>query len=288
MSAMTIRIEEPLPKIKYPLKVAAYCRVSTDYIEQSDSLQCQRQTYRRRIKNTPGWKYAGVFYDVKSARDVERPGLQKLLKKCEQGKVDMIITKSISRFSRNTIDSLTMIRNLTRKDIDIFFETQGIHTLTQRGELLITLFAACAQMESQSLSENVKWGINRSVQLNPDSPLYSRPCYGYSRSEDGTDLEIIEDEAEVVRLIYQLRKDGCGYKKIVKELKMREIPSPEGKPVWQTCTVKRILLNEKYRGESMFYKHFIADYPSKKRICNRGEHVKYIVKEHHKAIITEN
>ena len=284
---MQIRIEQSIPRIRYPLKVAAYCRVSTCYDEQERSLSSQRQVYRMKIENTPGWQFAGVYYDVKSGRDVERPGLQKLLTKCDQGKVDMIITKSLSRFSRNVLDSLEMIRHLTSNSVDVYFETEGLHTITQHGEFIISIYSAVAQMDSQSKSENVKWGINKRVGMNPDSHFYSRPCYGYRRSKDGTALEINENEAETVRFIFRLHKEDCGYKKIVKELKSRGIPSPEGKPEWQTCTVKRILLNEKYRGESLFYKHFIADYPSKKRIRNRGEHVQYLVKEHHPAIITE-
>lgn len=279
-----IEIPAAIPIRKYgPIRVAAYCRTSSLF-KQESSLSLQLKIYRQMIRNNPRWVYAGVFHDIKSGRNSNRPGLKKLLQKCEQGKVDMIIMKSLSRFMRNTLDALVIIRHLKELGVDMYFEIENIHTLDEKSELVITIFSALAQLEGENISANTKWGIEQSLQ-NPKSKLLSRPCYGYRRSADGTSLEIYEEEAEVVRLIFQLRNSGIGYRKIQKNLKEKQIPSPTGKPEWNTETIKKILQNEKYRGEVLFYKRFIEDYPGKRRRKNRGEHVQYHCKDHHPAII---
>ncbi len=187
---------------------------------------------------------------------------------------------------RNTLDALVIIRHLKEFGVDMFFEIENIHTLDEKSVLVITIFAALAQLEGESISANTKWGIEQSLQ-DPKSKLLSRPCYGYRRSADGTNLEIFEEETEVVRLIFQLRNSGMGYRKIQKSLREKQIPSPTGKPEWSTETIKKILKNEKYRGEVLFYKRFIEDYPGKRRRKNRGEHVQYHCKDHHPAILTD-
>lgn len=279
-------ITEILPKLSTklrPLRVAAYCRVSS-LSKQESSLNLQMKTYRQTIKNNPLWIYAGVYYDTKPGRNSQRPGLEKLLQKCEQGKVDLIIMKSLSRFMRNTVDALVLLRHLKEIGVGVYFEIGSINTLDEKSELVITIFASLAQMEGENISANTKWGIEHSVQ-NPNSKQLSRPCYGYRRTADGTGLEIHEEEAEVVRWIYQLRSMEFGYKRIRNALKERNIPSPTGNPEWSIQTIKQILQNEKYKGEVLFYKRFIEDYPSKHRRINRGEHAQYHCNDHHPAII---
>ena len=276
----------PKAKSTGPKKVAAYCRVSSR-LQERTSLSTQIKYYRKHIKENPEWLYAGVYSDTKTGRNTERPGLQKLLKKCDLGKVDIIIMKSLSRFTRNTLDALTMIRHLKKIGVDVYFENENIHTLDERGEMVISVYAALSQNESFNISENVKWGIEHSVQ-NTDSKFYNRPCYGYRRSSDGKDLIIVESEAEVVRMIYAMKESGMGYKRIIKELAIRNIPSPEGRPLWSQKTICRILRNEKYKGESVFYKSFMEDYPGKRKRTNNGEHIKYLCNDHHAAIIKKD
>lgn len=282
-------VKEILPTIPArlvsPLRVAAYCRVST-HLKQEGSLNTQSQYFRRTIKKNPRWICAGIFCDVKSGRNSNRPGFMRLLRKCDNGKIDMIVIKSMSRFTRNTLDALNVVRHLKDIGVDVFFEKENIHTLDETGELLFSVFAALVQSECFNISENVKWGIERSIQ-NPDSKFYSRPCYGYRRTPDGKGLVIFEEEASIVRLIFQLRNSGFGYRKIQKALKERGIPSPSGKPQWSTETIKKTLLNEKYHGDVFFFKHFRKEYPAKREKKNHGEHAMYLCSNHHPAIISD-
>lgn len=266
------------------LRVAAYCRVSSKNNNQEPSLENQVKYFTELIRSNKKWYFSGVFTDIKSGRNSDRPGLNKLFKKCERGKVDRVIIKSMSRFTRNTLDAFVIVRYLTSIGVDVFFEKENIHTLYQRGELIFSIYAALVQFEGQSISENTKWGIRKSAE-DPDSKFFNRPCYGYRRSEDGKTLVIVKKEAEVVRLIYSLHDSGMGAKKIIKELKNRDIPSPTGKPIWSIRSVQRILTNEKYRGNVLIYKHYIADYPDGKKIRNQGQHVQYLVEGHHESII---
>ena len=275
------------PKLRrrHKLRVAAYCRVSS-FLGQYTSLENQITAYIRMLNSNINWEYAGIYFDVKSGRSMRRTGLQTLLDKCEAGKVDLVIMKSISRFSRNTLDILNTIRYLTSIGVDVFFEKENIHTLTSEGELYLSICSAIAQNESHEMSENIKWGIERSLS-NPESKFYNRPCFGYRRSYDGSTLEVVESEAETVKLIYNLKKSGLGYKRIIRELKRLGIPSPKGKPEWSMSTLQRILSNEKYFGEAIYYKTYNDEYPGICRHNNKGSHIKYHAHDHHVPIIEE-
>ena len=224
---------------------------------------------------------------MKSGRNKNRPGLQKLLKLCDEGRIDMIIMKSMSRFMRNTVDALVIIRLLRSINVDIFFENEHIHTLTEKSEMEETIFAALFQLEGSNISENVKWGIDKSVRKS-ESKYFSRVCYGYRLSADSLSLVKKEDEAEVVRLIYKFSKAGMGVRRIRTELRKRGIVSPQGKPEWSQHTIQRILSNEKYRGDVLFYKHYCQEYPGNRRILNKGQHVQYLAVKHHAPIITDD
>lgn len=201
------------------------------------------------------------------------------------GKINIIITKTVSRFGRNTVDTLSVLRKLKEKNVDVFFENEGLHSNDGKDELLITLVEAIAQAESENLSQNVKWGIKHHVQ-NPGAKIYSRPCYGYRKTKEG-DFAFLNEEAEVVRMIFALYLRGASILAIKRELEAKSIKTPTRKDIWPKRTIEMILSNEKYAGDVMVYKSYCAEYPDKRRIKNHGQRERYIVYEHHPEIITK-
>ena len=179
-----------------------------------------------------------------------------------------IVTKSISRFGRNTVDTLTVLRQLKAASVDVYFETENIHSLDSEGELLITLASAIAQAESEERSKNIKWGIRQSA-TKPDSAIYSRPCYGYRKDSAGQ-LIIQEEEADVVRLVYDLYLSGESVVAIIRSLKLLQVETPRGKDTWSKRAIETMLKNEKYTGDVLVYKTYCDEYPKKKRIVNKG------------------
>lgn len=199
------------------------------------------------------------------------------------GKFDIIITKTVSRFGRNTPDTLSILRKLKEHHIDVYFETENLHSCDGSNEFLISIIEAIAQAESENRSANVKWGIRRSAD-NPTSPIYSRPCYGYRKAKT-RDLEICTEEAEVVKMIFSLYLQGYSIIAIKKELEKQSIKTPTGKLVWPKRTIETILGNEKYTGDVLVYKTYCDEFPSKKRIINKGQHSKLLVNDLHPVII---
>lgn len=284
LKIMEIRkIDKPkgiLPEITKK-RVAAYARVSTHDDDQLDSLSAQRSYYETLINGKREWIYAGVYYDegITGISYAHREAFQRLISDCERGKVDLIITKSVSRFARNTVDSLTTIRKLKEKGIEVYFEKENIWTLDAKGELMITIMSSLAQEESRSISENTTWGKRKQFADGKGSVAYSW-FLGYDK-----DFKINEEQAATVRLIYRLFISGLSFYAITKELESRGIKSPSGKDRWHISTVKSILTNEKYRGDALLQKQYTTDFLQKKRKTNNGEIPQYYVEEHHEAII---
>ena len=282
-------VREIPPRKKEPSlkKVAAYCRVSTKAQDQLDSLATQEQYYEERIKANPSWQFAGIYLDVGSGTTIKgRKRLNALISACRRGKVDIVLIKSASRFARNTVDALKTIRMLRRWKVDIYFEAEDIHSLHETSEFLLTVICAQSQDESESKSADIKWGLQKSF-ADPDSKYYQRKCYGYKHDEKGQ-LVIDEKEAEVVRLIFHMSKEGVSLSRIAQTLQEQGIPSPRGKAVWNRETMRKILCNEKYFGSVVLQKTFVANCLSHKQTKNTGQRNKYEVLGNHEPIITED
>ena len=276
----TVQAEER-PK----LRVAAYCRVSTDSDEQATSYEAQVEHYTAFIKQNSEWEFAGIFADdgISGTNTKKREEFNRMIGECMAGNIDLIVTKSISRFARNTLDCLKYIRELKEKNIPVFFEKENINTMDSKGEVLLTIMASLAQQESQSLSQNVKLGLqyryqNGEVQVNHNRFL------GYTKDEDGH-LIIEPVEAEVVKRIYREYLEGASLLQICRSLKADSILTAANKPHWRPETVKKILQNEKYIGDALLQKTYTVDFLTKKRVKNNGIVPQYYVENSHEAII---
>ena len=202
---------------------------------------------------------------------------------CRRGTIDLIVTKSVSRFGRNTLDTLQTLQELRLLNIDVWFEIENIHLLSESRRFPLEMFAAFAQAESESRSENIRWGLLRAFQ-NPDSKTSHFLCYGYEHDCNGH-LVINEGEAEIVRKIFRWRADGMSLRKISGTLESRSVPSPTGKPKWSAETLSKLLRNEKYIGQVRLQKTFVEDFFSGKQVRNRGEREQWLVTEHHEPIV---
>lgn len=267
------------------LRVAAYCRVSTLQEQQETSYEAQVSYYTEKIKSNPNWKLAGIFADDgKSATSTKKRGdFQAMIDDCMAGKIDMVITKSISRFARNTVDSLMNIRKLKEKNIAVFFEKEGINTLEGSGELLITILSSQAQEESRNISENCRWGIVRQF----ESGIVRVNCkkfLGYTRDKDGN-LVIVPEEAELVRRIFRLFLEGNSSYRIKEALEADGIPTVTGNTKWSASVIDRMLSNEKYMGDALLQKTYTVDFLTKKKVMNRGIVPQYYIEDDHDAII---
>lgn len=270
---------------KQKKRVAAYARVSTDSDEQLTSYEAQVEFYTRYINNNPEWEFVSVFTDegISGTNTKKREGFNRMIREALDGKIDLILTKSISRFARNTVDTLTAIRKLKQKGIEVYFEKENIHTLDAKGEVMITIMSSLAQEESRSISENVTWGKRRSMEDGKITLAYKR-FLGYEKGEDGLP-KIVESEAVIVREIYNRFLDGKNAHEIAEYLTARGIPTPSGKTRWCTSTIMSILQNEKYKGDALLQKTYTADFLTKKVKKNNGEVPQYYIKNSHPAII---
>lgn len=266
-------------------RTAAYARVSTDSEEQMTSYEAQVDYYTRYIQKRSDWVFSGIYTDegISAVNTKKRDGFNKMVTDALAGKLDLIVTKSVSRFARNTVDSLTTVRKLKEKGVEIFFEKENIYTFDGKGELLITIMSSLAQEESRSISENVTWGQRKRFADGKVSMPYKR-FLGYEKGEDGTP-KIVESEAEIVRLIYRLFMEGRTSSAIAKHLAASGILSPGGKQKWQVATVNSILKNEKYKGDALLQKRFTVDFLTKTIKDNEGEVPQYYVQNSHPGII---
>ncbi len=268
-----------------PRRAAAYARVSTDHEDQLTSYAAQVEYYTDYIKEREDLEFVGIYADegISGTSTKHREGFKRMIADALAGKIDLIITKSVSRFARNTIDSLTTIRLLKEHNVECWFERENIHTFDSRGELLLTIMAGIAQEESRSISENCKWGQRRRFEKGEVSVPFKR-FLGYDRGEDGG-LVINEEQAVIVRRIYDEFLNGATPYSIAKALTADKIPTPGGKEVWSRGVVKSILTNEKYKGDALLQKVFTVDYLTKRKKKNNGELTRYYVEGSHEAII---
>lgn len=274
-------VENETPK----MRVAAYCRVSTDTDEQATSYEAQIEHYEDYIKKNPAWEFAGIYADdgISGTNTKKREEFNRLIEDCMAGKIDMVVTKSISRFARNTLDCLNYIRQLKDKNIAVFFEKEGINTLDAKGEIMLTIMASLAQQESQSLSQNVRIGLQYRYQQGKVQVCTNR-FLGYDKDEEGK-LIINPEEAEVVKRIFREYLEGKSYYEIGKGLSADGIKTAAGNDFWLASTLRKILRNEKYIGDALLQKTITTDFLTKKRVENKGIAPQYYVEGSHEAII---
>ena len=267
------------------LRVAAYCRVSTLQEQQETSYEAQVNYYTEKIKSNLNWKLAGIYADDgKSATSTKkRSNFQAMIDDCLAGKIDMVITKSISRFARNTVDSLMNIRKLKEKNIAVFFEKEGINTLEGSGELLITILSSQAQEESRNISENCHWGIVRKFENGKVIVNHSK-FLGYTKDKEGN-LVIVPEEAELVRRIFRLFLEGNSSYGIKRMLEADGILTVTGNTEWHATVIDKMLSNEKYMGDALMQKTYTVDFLTKKKVLNKGIVPKYYIEDNHEAII---
>ncbi len=267
------------------LRVAAYARVSTEQDEQQSSYEAQVDFYTRHIKSNPDWEFVGVFADegITGTNLKNRGGFNLMIKKALNGEIDLILTKSISRFARNTVDTLQTVRDLKAKGVEVVFEKEKIHTFDPKCEVMLTIMSSLAQEESRSISENVRWGKRKSMQDGNIHLAYSH-FLGYKKGADGRP-EIVEEEAKIIRQIYDMFLGGNSIRSIADHLTSQKIPTPSGKTKWSVSTVKSILTNEKYKGDALLQKTYTVDYLTKETRKNDGTVTQYLVENSHEAII---
>ena len=269
------------------VRVAVYARVSTDSEEQQSSYESQVTYYTQKIQENKNWILQGVYTDdgISGTSTKNRLGFQRLIKNCTQDKIDLVITKSISRFSRNTVDTLKFYRILKEKKIAVIFEKEHINTLNMDNEMILTVLSMLAQTESESQSKNVSMGIRMAFKAGKTTFL--RPIYGYRKEQNGK-FTIVPEEAKIVDQIYREYLHGKSLQTIATELNEQHIPTLEGKTEWNHTTIRSILVNEKYTGDVLLQKTFTTDCLTKKRVKNEGQHPMYLVQNHHEPIISRD
>ena len=268
------------------IRVAAYCRVSTDDDEQLGSFESQKLYYEQKIASNKDWVNAGIFADeaVTGTKTDKRSGFQDMIAHCHNGEIDMILTKSISRFARNTVDTLNYVRMLRDRNIAIFFEKENINTLDMNGELLLTIMSSLAQQEAESLSQNVKMGLQ--MKMKRGELIGFNGCYGYDYHTEDKSITVNEEEAEIVRMIYDMYLEGYGTTTIAKRLMELGIKNKKGEVSWHTHGVMGMIKNEKYKGDILLGKTFTTDPISKRRLANMGEENQYYLRDHHEPIVS--
>ena len=268
-------------------KVAGYARVSTDHEDQQTSYEAQVDYYTTYIQGRDDWEFAGLYSDegISATNTKHRDGFNQMISDAMAGKIDLIITKSVSRFARNTVDSLSTIRKLKEHNIECYFEKENIWTFDSKGELLLTIMSSLAQEESRSISENVTWGQRKRMADGKVSFAYSR-FMGLDKDKETGKIVVNPEQAKVVKLIFRLFLEGLTPHAIAVELTNRSIKTPGGKDVWNQQTVRRMLSNEKYKGDALLQKEFTVDFLQKKMKKNEGEVPQYYVEGNHEAIIS--
>ena len=280
------QITPGVTQLKRKMRVAAYARVSEDCEVLLHSLSAQVSYYSTLIQKNPEWEYAGVYVDqgITGTSTVHRDGFNRLVADCDAGKIDMVLVKSISRFVRDTVDCLNTTRHLKDLGIAVYFEREKINSLSEDGELMLTLLASFAQEESRSISENVTWGHRKRFADGKVSVPY-RHFLGYDKGPDGN-LVVNREQAKTVKLIYRLFLDGYTFHSIARELTSRGLETPARKKRWYPGTVESILTNEKYKGDALLQKRFTVNFLTKETKANEGEVPQYYVENNHEAIIS--
>lgn len=264
-------------------RVAVYCRVSSNSDEQKSSLQAQQEYYSKVIMNDENCLLVGIYTDIASGVDKKkRTQFDKLIKDCKKKKIDIIVTKSISRFARNTLDFLEVIRMLKKLNVNVYFENEKIWLSKGRNEFMMTTYAAIAQEESMMKSRSIKWRLEKGF-VSGDSKVAQRKCYGYTN--DNGNLVVNSKQAFIVKEIYKMYLEGLSLSNIVKELYQKDIKSPTGKDRWTVSSIDKILSNEKYVGYVLLQKTYVSDVLKHAQIKNNGEKAKYLYENNHEGII---
>jgi len=269
-------------------RVAAYCRVSTEFEEQESSYEVQVEHYTNYIKSKPEWELVDIYADdgISATNTAKRDEFKRMIQDCRDGKIDMILTKSISRFVRNTLDCLKYTRELKERNIAVYFEKENINTLDSKGEVFLTIMAALAQQESESLSANVRLGLQFRNQQGKIQINHNR-FLGYTKDGNGN-LVIVPEEAEIVRRIYAEYMDGQSFQRIKRGLEADGIRNGAGNTKWHETNIKQILTNEKYIGDALLQKTYTINTLEKKRVVNNGIATKYYVEGSHEPIISKD
>ena len=267
------------------LRVAAYARVSTEQDEQESSYEAQVDFYTRYINSNTEWELVEVFADrgITGTNTKNRESFKRMVDMALGGQIDLILTKSISRFARNTVDTLQTVRNLKAAGVEVIFEKENLRTFDPKCEVMLTIMSSLAQEESRSISENVRWGKQKSMQDGNVSLPY-KSFLGYRKGKDGRP-EVVEEEAKIVREIYQMFLDGKTIRNIAGSLTKQGVPTPRGKQVWSVSTIRSILTNEKYMGDAILQKTYTVDYLTKEVRKNNGEVKQFLVEQSHEPII---
>lgn len=276
--------QSKLPSIK-KRKVAGYARVSTEHDDQVSSYENQMKFYEDYISNREDWEFVKMYSDegISGTNTKKRLGFQEMVNDALIGKIDLIITKSVSRFARNTVDSLSTVRKLKDAGVEIYFEKENIWTFDSKGELLITIMSSLAQEESRSISENITWSKRKQAAEGKVAFPYNT-VLGFKPKEGGG-FEVDEEQAKIVKYIFGQFLSGKNANKIAKELTENKIPTPQGKEKWSYSSVRSILSNEKYKGDALLQKYYMADFLNKVQKKNNGELPQYYVENNHEAII---
>lgn len=283
---MRVRIIQTVKEADKKKRVCAYARVSTGSEKQGESLENQITYYKKLISDNPNYEYAGIFADRGITGTVDkRPEFQKMMELCREGKIDLIITKSISRFARNTVITLQIARELKNMDVEIRFEKENINTLSGDGELKLAILSSFAQEESKNVSDNLKWRVRKKFQQG-ELIINTSRFMGYDKNEYG-ELVINFGEAEIVKRIFSEYLRGKGSFTIAKELNRDEICTI-GNKRWHSSTVREILKNEKYKGDAILQKYCILDHLKKKKIRNNGVVDSYYIEDNHSPIISRD
>ena len=272
--------------VKRLLRVAAYCRVSTEEEEQASSYEAQCQYYTDKIMSNKEWTMAGIFADegISGTSTKKRTEFLRMIRQCKQKKIDLILTKSIQRFARNTLDCINYTRILRQLGIGVLFEKENINSLPPDSEFMITMYGAMAQSESESISGNVKWGKKRAMEAGKVSIVYKN-LYAYEKGADGKPIPI-PAQAEIVQELYTRYLTGASLRELKDWLENGNHPTVAGSTTWSISTVKGILTNEKYCGDVLLQKTFSTDVISKKIVKNTGQLPKYLIQNHHEGIVT--
>ena len=280
--ARIIHTRKPtIPAIQPRKRVAAYARVSIEKEFMIESLATQVSYYRSHIQRNPEWQYIGVYADEGiTGTKSDRPAFKRLIADCNSGLIDMVITKSLSRFSRNTVDTLNILRELKQKGVDVFFERENIHSSSGDGELMLTILSSFAQEESRSVSENCKWRIRKKMEQG--ELVNFREMYGYIVCKGKVDID--QERATIVRSIFSDYLDGVGATEIARCLTQNGVQTlRDGQ--WTASKILGMLKNEKYTGDALFQKKYVLDHLSKRRVWNHGERTMYFAEETHPAIV---
>ena len=265
--------------------VCAYCRVSTNIPHQKVSYESQLEYYENMIRSKAGWNFVGIYadYGKSGTKEKGRTDFMRMLEDCDSGEIDIICTKSISRFARNTVECINVVRELKKKQINVYFEKERIHTLSEKSELLLSIYSSVAQAESESISSNQKWSIQKRF-LN-GTYILPNPAYGYYTNEDGL-LELDLKQAAVVRFIFDEYLEGNGIWRIAKSLNEQKIPTKTGKTAWLGGAIYIILKNSIYTGDLLLQKTYSEDTVPFVRRKNHGEYRQVLIENDHEPIVT--